>query len=111
MLKENTEACRMSTTFSFSLAFALIATISTAAGAQDKVTFAKDVAPILQNHCQVCHHPGTIAPMSLQTYEQARPWAKSIKAKVLAREMPPWFIDKNVGIQHFDNDTSLTDQE
>ena len=65
----------------------------------DAVTFTKHVAPILQDHCQVCHRPDTFAPMSLLTYEEARPWARSIKAKVLAREMPPFFIDRNVGIQ------------
>ena len=52
-----------------------------------------------------------MAPMSLLTYEETRPWARSIKQKVLAREMPPWFIDKNVGVQHFSNDRSLTDDE
>jgi hypothetical protein len=78
---------------------------------QAPVTFTKDVAPILQNHCQVCHRPNTFAPMSLLSYEDARPWAKAIKQKVVAREMPPWFIDKNVGIQHFSNDVSLTDEE
>src|SRR5665213_1858373 len=75
------------------------------------VTFAKDVAPILAEHCQVCHRTGTFAPMSLMTYNEARPWAKSIKAKVAAREMPPWYIDKSLGVQHFSNDVSLTDQE
>ena len=49
--------------------------------------------------------------MSLLTYEETRPWARSIKQKVVAREMPPWFIDKNVGVQHFSNDRSLTDDE
>src|SRR5215831_6126705 len=87
------------------------AAMSAPAMAQQQLTFTKDVAAILQNHCQVCHREGTIAPMSLLTYDQVRPWAKSIKAKVMAREMPPWFIDKNVGVQHFDNDVSLTDQE
>jgi hypothetical protein len=76
-----------------------------------QVTFAKDVAPILQKNCQVCHRPGSIAPMSLLTYGEARPWARSMKQKVVLREMPPWFIDKNVGIQHFSNDRSLTDDE
>ena len=85
--------------------------MSSTAVAQAPVTFTKDVAPILQERCQVCHRAGTFAPMSLMTYEQARPWAKSIKQKVLAREMPPWFIDKNVGVQHFSNDVSLTEQE
>jgi len=79
--------------------------------AQKQVTFTKDVAPIFQAHCQVCHRPDTFAPMSLLTYEQARPWAKSIKQKVVAREMPPWYIDKHVGIHNFKNDVSLTDQE
>jgi hypothetical protein len=87
----------------------MVLMIAQASAAQ--VTFTKDVAPILQNRCQVCHRPGTFAPMSLLTYEEARPWARSIKQKVVAREMPPWFIDKNVGVQHFNNDVSLTDDE
>jgi hypothetical protein len=78
---------------------------------QGEVTFTKDVAPILQARCQVCHRPDTFAPMSLLTYEDARPWAKSIKLKVVAREMPPWYIDKNVGVRHFKNDVSLSDEE
>jgi hypothetical protein len=85
--------------------------VAGAAAAEAPVTFTKDVAPILQERCQVCHRAGTFAPMSLVTYEQARPWARAIKQKVLAREMPPWFIDKNIGVQHFSNDVSLTDQE
>jgi hypothetical protein len=101
----------MRTTFSILLCAAVIALVSTAAFAQDQVTFSKDIAPILQQHCQNCHHPGTIAPMSLLTYDQVRPWAKSIKAKVAAREMPPWFIEKNIGVKDFENDTSLTDKE
>jgi hypothetical protein len=82
-----------------------------AVAAEAQVTFTKDVAPILQERCQVCHRAGTFAPMSLVTYEQSRPWARAIKQKVLAREMPPWFIDKNIGVQHFSNDVSLSDQE
>ena len=82
-----------------------------AVSAQAQVTFTKDVAPILQARCQTCHRPDTFAPMSLLTYEDARPWAKSIKQKVVAREMPPWYIDKNVGVRHFSNDVSLSDQE
>jgi hypothetical protein len=93
------------------MSIAAVMAISTTALAQEQVTFTKNVAPILQDHCQVCHRENTIAPMSLITYEQTRPWAKSIKAKVVAREMPPWFIDKNVGVRHFDNDVSLTDEE
>ena len=82
-----------------------------ALSAQAQVTFSKNVAPILQERCQSCHHAGTFAPMSLVTYEETRPYAKAIKAKVAAREMPPWFIDKNVGVQNFSNDVSLTDDE
>lgn len=78
---------------------------------QPQVTFSKDVAPIFQKSCQACHRPGSIAPMSLLTAAEARPWARSIKQKVLSRDMPPWFIDKNVGVQHFSNDRSLTDTE
>src|SRR6185503_16611640 len=75
------------------------------------VTFTKDVAPILQAKCQSCHEPGSIAPMSLRTFEEARPWAKSIKLRVAARQMPPWHIDRGVGVQKFKNDMSLTDEQ
>jgi hypothetical protein len=74
-------------------------------------TFAKDVAPILQAKCQNCHRDGSMAPMSLVTYEETRPWAKSIKQRVVTRNMPPWHLDKTVGIQQFQNDMSLTDEQ
>jgi hypothetical protein len=74
-------------------------------------TFAKDVAPIFQRSCQACHHQGTSAPMSLVTYEEVRPWAKSIRQRVANREMPPWHLDKTVGIRHYKNDRSLSDDE
>jgi hypothetical protein len=93
----------------------MVATVPMKAGqsvtGQTQVTFTKDVAPILQKNCQACHRPGSIAPMSLLTYEDARPWARAMKQRVVLREMPPWFIDKNVGIQRFSNDRSLTDDE
>ncbi len=73
--------------------------------------FTKDVAPILQEKCQACHRPGYIAPMAFMTFEETRPWARSIKSRVAARQMPPWHIDKAVGIQHFKNDRSLSDKE
>lgn len=76
-----------------------------------QVTFTKDVAPIFQKACESCHRKDSIGPMSLVTYEESRPWARSIKARVAARQMPPWHIDKNVGIQHFQNDRSLTDAQ
>ena len=63
----------------------------------EPVTFNKDVLPILQNNCQGCHRPGEAAPMSFLTYEETRPWARAIKAKVLTREMPPWFADPQYG--------------
>jgi hypothetical protein len=75
------------------------------------VTFTKNVAPILQRACQDCHRPGSIAPMSLLTYDDARPWARSIRTRVTARTMPPWFIDRTVGVQHFKDDPSLSDEE
>src|SRR2546421_12321258 len=79
--------------------------------APGQVTFTKDVAPIFQRACQNCHRPGAIAPMPLLTYQDARPWARSIKEKVLRREMPPWHIDRNVGIAKFKGDPSLSDAE
>jgi hypothetical protein len=75
------------------------------------VTFAKDVAPILQAKCQECHQPGSIAPMSLLTYGDAVDNAEQIREKVADRLMPPWHIDKTVGIQKFKNDRSLTDDQ
>jgi hypothetical protein len=82
-----------------------------AADGSRPVTFSKDVAPILQSKCQECHQPDSIAPMSLLTYQQARPWARSIKERVASRQMPPWHIDKTVGVQKFKNDMSLSDAE
>src|SRR5262245_9492466 len=77
-----------------------------------QVTFTKDVAPILQRTCQNCHRPnGGLAPMALTTYEEVRPWAKAIKLRTSRREMPPWFIEKNIGIQQFKDDFSLSDAE
>jgi len=75
------------------------------------VTFSKDVAPIFQKSCQSCHHQGTSAPMSLMTYSEARPWARSIKERVVRRDMPPWHLDKTVGIRQYKNDRSLSDDE
>src|SRR3989442_555919 len=98
---------------------AMMATVTTAgaqtsanvAATQGQVTFAKDVAPILQQKCQECHQPNSIAPMSLITYQEVRPWARAIKERVAARQMPPWHIDRSVGVQKFKNDMSLTDQQ
>jgi hypothetical protein len=75
------------------------------------VTFTKDVAPILQKSCQKCHRPGSIGPMSLITYEDARPWAKSIRNRVSQRQMPPWHVDRTIGVRSFKDDPSLTDEQ
>ena len=75
----------------------------------DEVTFNKDVLPILQNNCQVCHRPGEAGPMSFLTYETTRPWAKAIKQAVITRKMPPWFADPSHG--SFRNDPTLTGRE
>ena len=92
-------------------AVALLAVPANLAKAADKtdhaVTFAKDVMPIFQAKCQDCHRPGTVAPMSLLTYQDTRPWAKSIRERVITRQMPPWHIDRTQGVQHFLNDRSL----
>src|SRR4051812_29081243 len=65
-------------------------------------TFTKNVAPILYKNCTSCHRAGEIAPMSLLTYEEVRPWAKSMRDKVTAGQMPPWHADSAFG--HFKND-------
>ncbi|MGA2712690.1 MAG: cytochrome c [Bryobacteraceae bacterium] len=98
------------------LAFGALLTLPGSSIAADQfdtkpVTFAKDIAPIFQEKCQECHRAGSMAPMSLVTYEETRPWAKSIRQRVISRQMPPWHIDKTVGVQHFKNDMSLTDEQ
>lgn len=91
--------------------FVLGAAAAAAVVQAGQVTFTKDVAPILQRSCQNCHRPNNIAPMSFMTYKETRPWARAIKEKVAKRDMPPWFVDRNVGIKHFKDDPSLSDQE
>src|SRR5262245_31930759 len=85
--------------------------IAVAADAPRPVTFSKDVAPIFQAKCQECHQPNSIAPMSLVTFQESRPWARAIKERVASRQMPPWHIDRSVGVQKFKNDMSLTDEQ
>lgn len=85
------------------------------AGAPGEVTFARDIAPILQRSCQNCHRPDGVAPMSLVTYEDVRPFARAIKYRTSLGPhrgvMPPWYVEKNVGIQQYKNDPSLSDAE
>ena len=85
------------------------------AGAEHEVTFSKDIAPILQRSCQKCHRPNALAPMSLIDYDEVRPWARAIKNRTGLRDkqgvMPPWFVEKDIGIQAFKDDPSLSDAE
>src|SRR5215203_474904 len=83
------------------LAAGAVLALGSPAFAQDapkQVTFTKDVAPIFQAKCQSCHQPNSIAPMSLISYQESRPWARSIKDRVSTRQMPPWHIDPSVGV-------------
>jgi hypothetical protein len=85
------------------------ATSDTSPASPGRVTFYKDVLPILQNNCQSCHRAGEIAPWSLMTYEETRPLAASIKRAVVSRTMPPWYADPQYG--HFSNVRTLTPQQ
>ncbi|HYK61724.1 MAG TPA: thiol-disulfide isomerase [Bryobacteraceae bacterium] len=78
-------------------------------GLAQSPTFYKDVAPVLEQHCQTCHRPGEVAPMPLLSYSEARPWAKAIKTAVLSHKMPPWYADPHVGT--FSNNPSLSQAE
>jgi hypothetical protein len=80
-------------------------------GDDEVPTFSRDVAPILQANCQECHQPGSIAPMSLLTYDEVRPWAPLIRYRVSERIMPPWHVNPYLGIQEFKNDVSLSEEE
>jgi mono/diheme cytochrome c family protein len=100
------------------LAFALVASVAYAddAPAAGRVTFYKDVLPVLQENCQVCHREGganlggMVAPMAFTTYEGTRPWAKAIGENVSAGKMPPWHADKKFhGV--FENERSITPDE
>src|SRR6266540_1620884 len=87
--------------FATAVACGIIAGLAASAGAQPAAspptpTFSKDVAPIFYAQCTSCHRPGEIAPMSLLTFKDARPWARSIAAKVASGAMPPWHADPSV---------------
>ncbi len=90
-----------------------LALLPTGASAQvpAEPTFADDIAPIFYDSCVTCHRPGEIAPMSLISYQDSRPWARSIKNKVESRAMPPWHLDREIGVQAFLNDPSLTEDQ
>ena len=99
-------------TFLISLSGAFAAVSSAQA---QEVTFHKDIEPILQRSCQNCHRPGGVGPMPLVSYEQVAPYAGLIEYKTGLRDragaMPPWYMEKNVGIQDYKNDPSLSDEE
>src|SRR5439155_20501930 len=98
-----------------SLATLGLAVMSAAPAVPAEVTFTKHIAPIIQRSCENCHRPDGVAPMSLVTYEDARPWARAMKQRTSigpkAGVMPPWYVEKNIGIQKFHNDPSLSDDE
>ena len=103
----------MGTTNRLMLTVAAILALCIVVSSQDRgaPTFTKDVAPIFQEKCQSCHRPDSIAPMSLLTYNESRPWAKAIRERVIRRTCRPGHIDKTVGIQHFANDRSLNEEQ
>src|SRR6202035_5613538 len=85
------------------------AAIAAAASSSEPATFNKDVLPVLQKNCQGCHRPGEVAPMSFLTYQEARPWARAMKAAVVSKKMPPWFADPKHG--DFLNNASLPEKD
>ncbi len=109
----------MTKMFSSAAGVALALAFPVSGFAQDSpsadVTFTKDIAPILQRSCQKCHRPNSLAPMSLIDYEEVRPWARAMRQRTGLRDkpgvMPPWFIEKDIGIQQFKNDPSLSEEE
>ena len=94
---------------------ALLAFPAISFGQTDEITFHKDIEPILQRSCQNCHRIGGGGPMPLVTYDEVAPFAGLIEFKTGLRDragaMPPWYVEKNIGIQRFKNDTSLNDEE
>jgi hypothetical protein len=116
--KLNRQLTRTQLTAITSAGFSLVASGAFGAAADvagSEVTFSKDIAPIMQRSCQHCHQPDSVAPMSLITYEQVRPWAKAIHKRThmgpVAGVMPPWYIEKDIGIQSYQYDPSLTPEE
>ena len=90
-------------------AIALVGSNAVSGAGKASLTFSKDIAPIFYKNCVGCHRPGEIAPMSLITYKEIRPWAKAIREKVAIREMPPWHLDSQYG--KWENDRRLTQKE
>ncbi|HWW86476.1 MAG TPA: hypothetical protein VNZ26_22940 [Vicinamibacterales bacterium] len=111
-MRQRSSASRIGAVGAFACGATLaLSGLAVAADAPKTPTFTKDIAPIFQEKCEACHRPDSIAPMSLKSWAEARPWARSIKARVSDRQMPPWQIDRTVGIQKFKNDRSLSDDQ
>jgi len=91
------------------LTFTTAALVAGGTSEKPKVTYSKDIAPILNNRCVECHRAGEVAPMAFTSYQEVRPWAKAIKERVLTRAMPPWFADPHYG--DFKNDRRLSQHE
>src|SRR5438067_2573230 len=91
----------------FALTLATALTLTAASKEKtSSITYSKDVAPIVNKRCAECHRPGEVAPMSLLSYKEIRPWAASIREKVISRTMPPWLADPHYG--QFKNDRRMT---
>jgi mono/diheme cytochrome c family protein len=93
----------------FLLGACLAGSVAMASDAGSVPTYSRDIAPILQQHCQVCHRPGEAGPFSMLTYEQTRPWAMAMKEAVVTKKMPPWFADPHYG--KFSNANALTEKQ
>ena len=97
------------TSKTFLLGACLAGLVAMTADAGSVPTYSRDIAPILQQHCQVCHRPGEAGPFSMLTYEQTRPWAMAMKEAVVTKKMPPWFADPHYG--KFSNANALTEKQ
>ena len=104
-----TRIITLAAVFAYVVGLASFTLKSGAGSSAEDVTFNKDVAPIFFKNCAECHRPGESAPFSALTYNDARPWAKSIREKVLSREMPPWHADPHTG--EWSNDRRLSPEE
>jgi hypothetical protein len=93
------------------MALALAVVVSVNKNQAAAPTFAKDVAPIVFNKCANCHRPGEVAPMSLTSYAEVRPWGKAIREQILDRSMPPWYADPHTSTLKFGNDRQLSQKE
>ncbi len=97
--------------FAAGMLLLLSPTSAVAQDADTTPTFAKDIVPIFQRSCQTCHRPNSVAPMSFMTYQEVRPWARSIKNRVVLGEMPPYRYDRHIGIQDLKDDLRLSESE